>query len=205
MQRVLMSVVIGLAISPLSLAVAQSSQSAAASSSSIVTITFSAAVMQTNEAQKSFAALKQKYAPREAQLKSLNDEVDTLKKQLDTLGANLSDGERQQRAVTIDTKQKQLQREADEYKSDSQEDTQEAFQAVAQKLYPFLQTYAQQKHYTMVVERGSVDNPIVWYAEASTDITSDVVRAYNAQSGAPALPSAPAKAPAAAKTPPPGL
>ena len=207
MQCALSSIVIGFIASPLFLAVqssaAQSSQAAAAPASAIVTITFSAAVMQTNEAQNAFNALKQKYAPREAQLKSLSTEVDTLKKQLDAAGDKLSETEREQRAQVIDTKDKQLQRGLEDYKSDSQADSQEAFQTVAQKLYTFLQTYAHQKHYTVVIERGSAESPIVWYADGAVDITNEVAHAYNAQSGA-ALPAAPAPGKGSAKTPPPG-
>ena len=194
------SLLLAIALAVNSFAVAQSPQPAAAPPASVATITFSNAVMQTNDAQKAFAALKQKYAPREAHLKSLSDEVDTLKKQLDATAEKLSDAERQQRAQTVDVKNKQLQREVEDYKSDSQSDSQQAFQAVAQKLYAFLQTYAQQKHYTAVIERGSPESPIVWYADPSSDITGDVVRAYNARAGT-ALPAAPAPA-GAAKTPP---
>jgi hypothetical protein len=48
-----------------------------------------------------------------------------------------------------------------------------------------------------VIERGSDTNPVVWYAAANTDITDDLIKAYNAQanedwpkSGKP-LPDAP--------------
>jgi outer membrane protein len=43
---------------------------------------------------------------------------------------------------TLDARNKQLQREAEDYRNDSQTESQEAFQTVAQKVYPFLQEYA---------------------------------------------------------------
>jgi outer membrane protein len=64
----------------------------------------------------------------------------------------------------------------------------------AQKLYAFLQTYAQQHGYSAVIERGSDAAPVVWYAAGNLDITDQLVKAYNAQastasSGSPAKPA----------------
>jgi len=68
---------------------------------------------------------------------------------------------------------------------------------VAQKVYAFLQAYAQQHSYAVVVERGSDAAPVVWYAAANLDITADLIKAYNAQSGsavpAPESKTAPGK------------
>jgi hypothetical protein len=58
----------------------------------------------------------------------------------------------------------------------------------------------------MVVERGSDAQPVVWYAAANLDITADLVKAYDAQSGVtaptatkPGVPSAPKPQTAAPK------
>lgn len=169
---------------------------AQAPTSGVVTVTFNAAVMQTAEAQKQMAALQTKYAPRQAKLKDLNDQITALQKQLDATGAALSDAERANREQSLAAKQKQMQRDAEDYKADTQSDSQEVFQTVAQKMFVFLQKYAQQHGYPMVVERGSDAQPVVWYAAANLDITADLVKAYDAQSGTPAaakpdVPSAP--------------
>jgi outer membrane protein len=157
----------------------------------VVTVTFNAAVLQTAEAQQQLNALKTKYAPREAKLQALNDQVTTLQKQLDAAGANLSDAERANREQALAATQKELQRGAEDFKSDSQADSQEVFQNVARKMFAFLQKYAQQLNYPMVVERGSDSQPVVWYAAGNLDITGDLIKAYDAQSGVAAAPSAP--------------
>jgi outer membrane protein len=162
----------------------------------VVTVSFNAAVLQSAEAQKQLSALQTKYAPREAQLKALNDQIVDLQKQLQATADKLSDAEQANREQTIATKQKQLQRDSDDFKTDSQSDSQQVFQVVAQKMYAFLQNYSQQHSYAVVVERGSDAQPVVWYSAANIDITEDLIKAYNAQSGvtAPAstgLPSAP--------------
>jgi outer membrane protein len=148
-----------------------------------VTISFSAAVLQTNEAQKSMADLQRKFAPRQARIKAVNDEIDGLKKQLSATGDKLAEAERDARVQAIENKEKQLQREMEDYKNDSQTEAQQAFQAVAQKVYAFLQEYAQKRDYRFVIERGAAENPVVWYAAESADITAAVVQAYNTKSG----------------------
>ena len=169
----------------------------------IVSLSFNAAVLRTAEAQRDLGALRTKYTTRQAQIKTLNDEVVELQKQLQTEGDKLSDSERATREQALAGKQKQLQRDSEDFKTDSQADSQEVVQGVAQKLYAFVQNYAKQHGYTMVVERGSDANPIVWYVAANLDITEAVVKAYDAQSGvsAPALAARPSAAKPAPTSP----
>jgi outer membrane protein len=150
----------------------------------IVTLSFNAAVLQTAEAQKALAGLQSRFAPRQAQLQALNDEVDALRKQISAAGDKLSDTERETRQQSLDRKERQLQRQAEDFKNDSQSESQQVFQKVAQKLYAFLQAYSQKHGYTAVLERGSDAAPVVWYAAANLDITDQLVKAYNAQSSA---------------------
>src|SRR5271155_2978292 len=77
LRAVLFSCVSTLAIA--SQAQAPHSQAAA---QNIVTLSFNAAVIQTAEAQRELGALETKFAPRQAQLKALNDEVHALRKQI---------------------------------------------------------------------------------------------------------------------------
>src|SRR5258708_717771 len=83
-------------------------------------IAFQVAVAQTNEGQRSFADLQRKYQPKQTQLKALNDEIDTLTKQLQASGDKLNDAERAARAKTIDDKKKQLDRSAEDAQNDMQ-------------------------------------------------------------------------------------
>ena len=171
-------------------------QATAPAATGVVTVNFNAAVLQTAEAQRELSALQTKYAPRQTQLKSLNDEVAELQKQLQATADKLSDAERANREQSLNTKEKQLQRDSEDYKTDSQSDSQQVFQSVAQKMFIFLQTYAKQHGYSVVIERGSDAAPVVWYVAGNLDITDALVKAYNAQSGAAA--TAPASRPGGA-------
>ena len=160
----------------------------------IVTVSFNTAVLQTAEAKKSLSALQARYAPKQKQLQALNDEVESLRKQLADTSSNLSDAERTTRAQSLEIKEKQLQREAEDFKSDSQSESEQVFQRVAAKVYAFLQTFSQQHGYSAVIERGSDAYPVVWYAASNLDITDELIKAYNAQ--AEGASSAPANGPA---------
>jgi outer membrane protein len=175
----------------------------ASAATGIVTVSFNAAVLQTAEAQQQLSALQTKYAPRQAQLKTLSDQVGELQKQLQAASDKLSDTERASREQSLGIKEKQLQRDSEDYKTDSQTDSQQVFQGVAQKMFTFLQTYAQQHGYSMIVERGSDAAPVVWYVAGNLDITDALVKAYNAQSGvaAPAATGAAKPAPASPQKP----
>ena len=157
----------------------------------VVTISFNAAVLQTAEARRELAALQTKFAPRETQLKTLSTQIEELRKNLEATSDKLADTERASREEDLSNKQKQLQRGEEDFRADSQSESQQIFQNVAQKVYAFLQTYSQQHGYSMVVERGSDAAPVVWYANGNLDITGDVVKAYDAQAPS-ALPAAPA-------------
>ncbi len=152
----------------------------------IATVSFTDAVMQTNEAQRDFGALQSKFAPRQAQIETLNKEIEDLRKLLSNPGENLSDADRSSRMQTLSAKEKQLQREEEDFRNDSQSESQAAFQVVAKKVFDFLQDYAKQRGYAVVIERGNDTSPIVWYAAQDIDITSGLISAYNIKSGVPA-------------------
>jgi len=147
----------------------------------IATIAFNGAVMQTAEARRDFGALQSRFAPRQSQMQALNTEVETLRKQLANTANALSDQERESREQALSVKEKDLQRQAEDYRNDTESASQQAFQKVAQKFYSFVQTYAKGRGFTMVIERGTDAAPVVWYAVDNADITTDAVKAYDAQ------------------------
>ena len=184
------SLALGLALS----AAAQTSPAAApAGPAKIAVVAFQVAVAQTNEGQRNFADLQKKYAPKEAQLKSLSDEIETLTKQLQAQGDKLSDAERASKAKVIDDKKKQAQRQLEDAQNDMNTEMQEMYNGLASKVYDVLATYAQQQGYTLVLDVAQQQSPVL-YASDSTNITKAVIEAYNVKSGVPAPPAQPAGA-----------
>jgi outer membrane protein len=175
----------------------------------IAVIAFQVAVAQTNEGQRNFSDLQKKYDPKRQQLKALSDEVDSLTKQLQAQGDKLSPTEQQSRAKTIEDNKKKLEREAEDAQNDFQAEMSELYNGLAAKVYDVLANYAQQQGFTVVFDvTGSQQQaPIVLYANESTNITKQIIDAYNLKSGVPAPPPPPAGAapatarPAAVKPP----
>jgi hypothetical protein len=63
----------------------------------------------------------------------LNDDIEALKKTLNDNGAKLTGAEKNQRLQELGAKEKQLQREAEDFKNDSQSESQQAFSAGCSK------------------------------------------------------------------------
>jgi outer membrane protein len=187
-------------------AAAQTPAAAPAGPAKIAVIAFQAAVASTNEGQRNFADLQKKYDPKRQQLKTLSDEVDSLTKQLQTQGDKLNPTEQQSRAKAIEDKKKLLERSAEDAQNDFQAEMSELYNGLAAKVYDVLASYATQQGYTIVFDvTGSQQQaPVVLFVNDTTNITKQIIDAYNLKSGVPAPPAQPAAAPArpAAAKPP---
>lgn len=162
----------------------------------IAIIQFQQAVAATNEGQRDFAELRKKFEPKQTQLKAQSDEIDNLKKQIQTQSATMSDSARADLARQIDDKTKSLQRAGEDAQNDFQTQTGETYQKLAEKVYQVVQTYATQAGYTLVLDASAQQSPVLW-ANQGTDISQAVVDAYNQKSGIPA-PTTGAAAPSTA-------
>ena len=81
-----------------------------------VTVAFSAAVLQTAEAKHMFSDLQAKFGPRQTHLQQLNAQIEALKKQINDNAASLNEAEKSAKLHTLDTDERQMQREADDFK-----------------------------------------------------------------------------------------
>jgi outer membrane protein len=164
----------------------------------IAVINFQAAIAQTNEGQRNLGELQKKMETKSAQLKTQSDEIDTLKKQLQTAGANLADAERQTRVKTIDEKEKALQRSNEDAQNEFQQEGDQVISQLADKVGRVLVSYANDNGFGVVLDSSVSQQQafptVLWHGQ-STDITVAVIQAYNVKSGVPAPPpSAPAPA-----------
>lgn len=164
------------------------------------------AILATQEGKKEFDALQQKFSPRQAELKALNDEVENLKKQYAAQSEKLSDEEKSSRAQAIDSKQKTLQRNFEDAQNEFQQAEQEVLNRIGAKMLKVLEKYAQANSYSIVLDVSNPQtSPVLWATQTNV-ITKELVDAYNAANpvagaakpaGAAARPAAPAtRAPA---------
>lgn len=149
------------------------------------------AILATNEGQKEFEALGKKFEPKRTEIKSLNDEIDGLKKQLDAQGTKLNDDSRGGLVRQIESKQKTLTRTQEDAQNDFVGQQNEIAQKILQKMGPVIDKYAKENGLSLIIDVSKPwpDGPVLW-AGQSVDITRPIVELYNSQSGVPAAPSA---------------
>jgi outer membrane protein len=138
------------------------------------------AIANTNEGKKELDALQQKFAPKQAELKTMNDDIESLKKQLQAQGDKLSEEERGNRVKKIEAKQKVLQRDFDDAQTEFQQAEQEVVNRLGKKMLEVLEKYAKSNGYSMVLDVSNPQTPVLW-ASASSNITKELVDAYNAE------------------------
>jgi outer membrane protein len=153
------------------------------------------AIFSTNDGKKEMNSLQARFAPKQNELKTQNDEVEKLKKDLETQGPTLSEEARASRVRTLEAKQKTLQRNYDDYQNEAQQAQQEMLNRLGSKMMPVLEAYANANGYSVILDVSNPQTPVLW-ANKGTNITQQVVDAYNAQN--PAAPAAPAAKPSGA-------
>lgn len=147
------------------------------------------AILATNEGKKETEALNQRFSPKQAELKTMNDEVENLKKQLQTQGDKLSDEEKNTRVRTLETKQKTLQRSFEDAQNEYQQASQEMVNRIGSKMLTVLEKYAKANGYSVILDVSNPQTPVLWASQGS-NITKELVDAYNAESPV-AAPTAP--------------
>ncbi|HEX8814899.1 MAG TPA: OmpH family outer membrane protein [Terriglobales bacterium] len=164
--------------------------------SKVGTINIEGAIFASNEGQRDFEQLNKKLEPKQTELKNANDEVESLKKQLNTQGEKLSDDARATLVKQIETKQKSLERSVQDARDDAQNQQNEIAQRILQKMAPIIVKYATDQGFGLIMDISNPwpQGPVLW-AGPSVDITKAVVDAYNLQSGVP-TPAKPATKPA---------
>jgi len=151
------------------------------------TINVEQAIFATNEGQRDFEVLSKKLEPKQNELKGMNDEVESLKKQLNTQGEKLNDESRGTLVKQIEQKQKSLERSVQDARDDAQNQQNEIAQRILQKMGPMIVKYADGNGFGVIIDTSNPwpNGPVLW-AGPAVDITRPVVDLYNAQSGVPA-------------------
>ena len=162
-----------------------------AGASKIAAINIEGAIFASNEGQRDMDALQKKFEPKSTELKGKNDEIDALKKKLNTQGASLNDEAKADLQRQIETKQKSLDREAQDAREDFQNQQNEIGQRILQKMAPIILKYANENGLGVIMDTSNPwpQGQVVW-AAPSVDITKPIVEAYNVQSGVAAPPRA---------------
>jgi outer membrane protein len=158
------------------------------------------AIFGSNEGRRDLEALGKKYEPKQNELKSQNDELEGLKKQLSTTQDKLNEDALATLKKQIETKQKSFDRAYQDFQEEAGGQQQEIATRVLQKMAPMIVKYSEDNGFGIIVDTSKPwpQSNVLWWGPA-TDITKAIVDAYNVQSGVPAPPAAGAAKPAAPK------
>ena len=151
------------------------------------TININSAILYSNEGQRDFEAMRKKFEPKQNELKSQSDEIDQLKKQLNTQGNTLNEDAKATLQRQIEQKQKALERGQQDFQDEVSGQENEIAQRILQKMAPVVQKYAKDNGFALLLDTSNQwpQGPVLWQTD-TIDITKGVVEVYNAQSGVPA-------------------
>lgn len=157
-----------------------------ATGTKIASINVEQAIFASNEGQRDFNELSKKLEPKQSDLKTRNDELEALKKQLNTQGDKMNDEAKGSMQRQIEQKQKALERSVQDAQEDARNQENDIAQRILQKMAPVIVKYATDNGYGMIIDTSANNQwpqgPVLWHGPA-LDITKPVVDAYNAQSG----------------------
>jgi len=152
-------------------------------------INITEAIFGSNEGRRDLEALQKKFDPKQAELKSQNDELEGLKKQMTTQEGKLNEDALATLKKQIESKQKLFDRSVQDAQEEFGNQQQEIASRVLQKMAPMIVKFSEDNGFGIIVDTSKPwpQSNVLWWGQA-VDITKAVVDAYNVQSGVPAPP-----------------
>jgi outer membrane protein len=166
---------------------APSSAAAATTGTKIGTINIEQAIFASNEGRRDFEQLSKKFEPKQNELKGLSDEIESLKKQLNTQGQKMNEDAKATLVKQIETKQKSFDRTSQDAQEEFQSQQGEIGNNILSKMAPIIKKYVEDNGYGLLIDTSQPwpRGPVI-VSGPSMDITQAIVEAYNVKSGVPA-------------------
>ncbi len=172
-------------------------QSATPAQGKIGVINIQAAIANTVEGKKVIGDLQKKYAPRQAELQRLQQEIQAIQDQLSKQAATLSEEEQGRLSREAEEKQKLLKRDAEDAQNDFNHDRDESINRIGVKMVKVINEYASQNGFALILDDAQIP---VYFASKDIEVTAEIVKRYDAAN--PVADSTPAAKPAAHPTTP---
>jgi outer membrane protein len=125
--------------------------------------------------------LEKEKAQMEREISTRQQEIDKLREDLEKKGSLLTAEARREREEALERKRRDGARLTDDFRRDLARKEQQVLVRLQQDLVGVIERLGKQKGYYMIVERRGAG---VLYAAAEADLTDDVIRAYDQESGA---------------------
>jgi Skp family chaperone for outer membrane proteins len=161
-----------------------------AQAQNLAVIDMQGAILKTTDGQKASQDLRAKYDPIQQALSKRGQALTAKQEQYRKSVDSMNDTAKAAAERDIQAMTKDLQRDADDAKTDAQQDQNKMLAPILQKLEAVMRKYATDKQISLIVDLSSQPNNLL-YATASANITSDVIALYNQAAAAPSAPPAP--------------
>jgi outer membrane protein len=165
-------------------------------------INIQSALISTQDGKKAVAELQAKFEPTSKKLESMRDEINSLQAELNKGSNTMGDERRRELARDIDQKTRELNRAQEDAQAEFQQEQEKVLQSLYQRMNAVINKYSNDHAYSLILDISSPQTPVV-FAANGTDITSDIIKLYDAEAVKAAAATAPA--PAAAKPPADGV
>jgi outer membrane protein len=184
----------------LALGLAALAHAQAAAPTKVAIISVQQAILQTQDGQKASAALQAKFTPRRSEMEKKDASIKALQDQMKKGSATMSEEAKTKIARDIDTNQKSLQRDSEDFDADVQQEEGKIMQDLGQKMMDVIIKYATQNGFAVVLDVSNQQTPVLW-ADPSADITTEIIKLYDqAHPGTGAAPASGTAKPAAPPT-----
>jgi len=172
----------------------------AAAPTKVAIISVQQAILQTQDGQKAASALQTKFTPRRQELEKKDANIKALQDQMKKGSATMSEEAKNKIARDIDSTQKSLQRDNEDFEADVQQEEGKIMQELGQKMMDVIIKYATQNSFAVVLDVSNQQTPVLW-ADPSADITTEIIKLYDqAHPSAGAAPAGTTAKPAAPPT-----
>jgi outer membrane protein len=178
----------------------------------IAILNMARAMEMTMEGKQAIADFQVKLTAKQNELQKKNNDLEEMRKQLQTQGQTLADDARVALAKKIEQGTTDLQRSQEDAQKEFGQMQQEIYSRLGVKLGPVVDQYAKENQIAMILDPSSQNTQVVYY-DPALEITDDIVKRYDAApaTGTPAAkpavptarPAAPAAKPAAPAPAPP--
>jgi outer membrane protein len=167
----------------------------ASNASRVAVINMQAAILESVEGKKAAEILRAKYDAKVAELEKKKKEIEDLTAELKKQQQNLSEDAVAGKTKSIDTKQKELTRAGEDANNEFQQLQSEAINAVGNRILKIIQAFGAEQNFTLVIDNSSPQAGILYF-NPTVDITTEIIRRFDAQSSGAttAKPAAPAPA-----------
>jgi outer membrane protein len=152
---------------------------AASAPRKIATIHVQNAIVSTKEGQKATQELGTKFNSRRQSLEKKQSDLAAMQNQMRSGGATMSAAAKDKLTRDIDANTTSLRRETEDFQSDVQQEEGKIMNDLGQKMMDIIGKYATANGIALVVDVSNPQSPVLW-ADASLDITNDIVKQYDA-------------------------